>query len=82
LAFVYAWLVAQNSRAGRNCVADSEPRNGLDWACREVAKRAGEVAADEIKRLESALKYREEENATLRRCNGDVDLFISFFDCF
>lgn len=56
-----------NSQAGRNCVADSEPRNGLDWACREVAKRAGEVATDEIKRLEAALKYREQENATLRQ---------------
>jgi predicted deacetylase len=56
-----------NSLAGRNCVADSEPRNGLDWACREVAKRAGEVAADEIKRLEAALKYREQENATLQQ---------------
>ena len=56
-----------DSRAGLNCVAASEPRNGLDWARREVAKRAGEVAADEIRRLEAALKYREEENADLRQ---------------
>jgi hypothetical protein len=27
----------------------------LDWACREVAKRSGEVAAKEIKSLADAL---------------------------
>jgi hypothetical protein len=41
--------------------ASSTPYTGLDWAWREVAKLSGEIAAREIKRLESALKYREEE---------------------
>ena len=35
--------------------ASSNPKEGLDYAMREVAKRSGEVAAKEIKRLEEAL---------------------------
>lgn len=35
--------------------ASSNPKKGLDYAMREVAKRSGEVAAKEIKRLEEAL---------------------------
>lgn len=41
--------------------APSTPHTGLDWAWREVARLSGEVAAGEIKRLEVALKHREEE---------------------
>ena len=58
-----------DSNAGLCCVAYSDPLKtmGLDWSVREVARRAGEVATSEIKRLEKALLSREEENATLRR---------------
>ena len=40
--------------------ASAEPRFGLDWACREVAKKSGEVAAREIERLEKAVAYHQE----------------------
>lgn len=56
-----------NSSNGRYCVAISEPQTGLDWAVREVARRAGEVAAEEIKRLERGIVYRDEEIAGLRK---------------
>lgn len=58
-----------DSNAGLCCVAYSDPPKtmGLDWAVREVARRAGEVATSEIKRLEQALLSREEENAMLRQ---------------
>jgi hypothetical protein len=57
------------SNAGLCCVACSDPPKtmGLDWAVREVARRAGEVAASEVKRLERALRSKEEENAMLRK---------------
>ena len=55
-----------SSRAGRVCTAGPAPSHGLDWACREVAKRAGEVAKAEIERLESALKISEGECKKLR----------------
>jgi hypothetical protein len=45
---------------GAACVAGAEPRFGLDWAWREVAKRSGEVAEREIERLEDAIKYKDE----------------------
>jgi hypothetical protein len=45
------------SHAGRECIAPAEPRTGLDWACREVAKRSGDVAASEIAGLERAVVY-------------------------
>jgi len=53
----------QGSHGGILCTAVPEPapHNGLDWAMREIAKRAGEVAEKEIKRLEEALKHREEQ---------------------
>jgi len=52
-----------DSSSGRLVTALSgvESNRGLDWAIREVAKRAGEVAKKEIERLESALKRREEQ---------------------
>jgi hypothetical protein len=42
---------------GPTGVASPEPQpcSGLDWARREVARRAGDAAAKEIKRLENAL---------------------------
>ena len=46
---------------GSACIADADPRWGLDRAWREVAKRSGEVAKREIERLEEALKRRNEE---------------------
>jgi hypothetical protein len=48
---------------GSLCTASAEPRFGLDWAWREVAKRSGEVAEREIKRLEDAIKYKDERYA-------------------
>lgn len=48
---------------GVDCVAGAEPRFGLDWAWREVARRSGEVAEREIKRLEDAIKYKDERYA-------------------
>jgi len=39
---------------------------GLDWACREVAKRAGETAMREINRLEDALRHAEAQIEKLR----------------
>jgi hypothetical protein len=58
---------------GTACIAGAEPRFGLDWAWREVAKQSGEVAKREINRLEDALKYKNtecqnalEENRKLR----------------
>lgn len=43
----------------RNPEAKSNETDGLDWACREIAKRSSEVAAKEIKRLEEALQWQE-----------------------
>jgi len=43
------------SYGSRACNATPNPGTGLDWACREVAKRSGEVAAKEIKSLADAL---------------------------
>ena len=64
----------ENDLAGvRNYTAIQNPKSGLDWACREIAKRSSEVARKEIERLETAVKthrdeYLEEvkENITLR----------------
>ena len=46
--------------------AEPTPDEGLDWACREVALKAGGVQADEIRRLQKALNAREEELRGLR----------------
>ena len=56
-----------DSRAALSCEAHAEPRTGLDWAMREVAKRSSEVARDEIKRLESSLERSEARRAELER---------------
>jgi hypothetical protein len=57
--------------------SDTGPCGGLDWAVREVAKRSGETAAREIKRLEDALKHREENirmlQTELNRSRRDSD---------
>ena len=45
---------------GAACTAGADPRFGLDWAWREVAKRSSEVAEREIKRLEGAIKCKDE----------------------
>jgi hypothetical protein len=42
-------------------VAEPTENYGLDWACRQVAKRSSKVAEHEIIRLENALKYKEQE---------------------
>lgn len=46
--------------------ASANPIEGLDWAFREVARRSGEVAAKEIKRLENALEHANKELQELR----------------
>jgi hypothetical protein len=65
--------------SGVCCTAHSDVSNclGLDWACREVAKRAGDTAAREIRRLESALKFAEERivdlnNRLCARVDGEL----------
>lgn len=58
---------SMDSHAGKYCTASPAPVRGLDRACREVARRAGEVAAAEIKRLEEALKASEAEVAEYRK---------------
>jgi hypothetical protein len=45
--------------------AVAEPYTGLEFAWREVAKRAGEVAAKEIARLEAALRLMTEHRDRL-----------------
>jgi uncharacterized protein (UPF0335 family) len=49
------------SHGGLCCTALAEPFNGLDYAKRKVARMAGEVAIEEIKRLENALKDKDRE---------------------
>jgi hypothetical protein len=49
-----------DSHGAKSVVAQAEPSDGLDWACREVAKRSGEVAKREIERLEEAVKVKDE----------------------
>ncbi len=54
--------------AGTACTASSDPALGLDYAQRLFAKH---TAAEEIKRLEEALAYREKECAKMHNeyCN-------------
>ena len=48
----------QGCSQGASCYpAESAPRLSLDIAWRQVAKRSGEVAAKEIKRLEESVEY-------------------------
>ena len=62
------------SWSGRACITAAEPKpeRGLDWACREVALKAGGVQAEEIRRLQQALKAREEEVKGLRERNEQL----------
>jgi len=55
-----------SSRGGRVCTAEPSPSHGLDWACREVAKRACETAKTEIEALERSLQFRLDECRELR----------------
>lgn len=55
-----------DSRGGLLCTAEPLPSRGLDWAIREIAKRSGEVAAKEAKRMEAAMKSLHEDNDRLR----------------
>ena len=59
------------SWSGRACTTAAEPKpeRGLDWACREVALKAGGVQAEEIRRLQLALKAREDEVKGLNEAN-------------
>lgn len=53
---------AENSYRSASFInAVAEAPSGIDKAWREVANRSGEVAKREIKRLEDALKRRNEE---------------------
>lgn len=62
---------SMDSHAGKYFTAEVDPRRGLDRACREVARRAGDVAADEIKRLEKALAESRAEVADYRKRDDD-----------
>lgn len=58
-------------------MATAEPFHGLEWAVRQVALRAGDVSAKEVKRLQSALemveKQRDRLAEDLRRINDKRD---------
>jgi len=64
---------------GIKCQAASEPSLGLDWATREVAKRAGEVAKREIKSLSrELLNVRTEHAATIEQLYFAQDQLRSY----
>ena len=52
--------------------AEPTPDEGLDWACRQVALKAGGAQADEIRRLQLALKAREDVVKGLREGNEQL----------
>jgi hypothetical protein len=54
-----------NWYSGRSIGASATAWTGLDWACREVAKRSGEVAKAEIEALERALAKSEKRYSDL-----------------
>jgi hypothetical protein len=65
-------MTEEGYSSGRVIGAQATPFLGLDWACREVAKRSGEVAKAEIERLESALaasekRYRDVLDESMNR---------------
>lgn len=62
---INGWTEA-GSHGVKLCHGYAEPNTGLDWAWREIAKRSGEIAAKEIKRLEDALKAKTDELQKLR----------------
>ncbi len=52
----------ENGYFGRQaCRASDDPYTQLDKARREIAKRSGEVAKNEIEKLEKALKEQKDE---------------------
>lgn len=51
------WTEAGWHGATSSAVPNPLPSSGLDWARREVARRAGDAAAKEIERLETALAH-------------------------
>lgn len=53
------------SFGGKFCTAHADPGHGLDWACRQVALRAEEVARKEIERLQDALRFSEKKYSDL-----------------
>lgn len=57
----------RDSSGGRFTVTEVTPVAGLDWACREVAKRASEVSKSEIERLEKSVAYHKECEDNLRK---------------
>jgi len=67
----------ENCCSGGSCfTAGHSPTTGLDFARRQIAKRADEIAKKEIEKLEKALKEMTEkywdlinENSCLRRDN-------------
>lgn len=65
------------SYSSKFAVAIAEPAGGLDWACRQVALRSGEVAKKEIERLQNALASLEKRYQDLcnERRNRDFERF-------
>lgn len=65
---IFLGCTENGSYAGTACTASSNPSWGLDYAKRLFAKH---IAAEEIKRLEDALAYREKEAANMHEeyCN-------------
>jgi hypothetical protein len=64
---------ASGSYSALCCTAQANPAwPGLDWACREVAKRAGETAEREIKRLEEAVKFKDEQLQEMWKENNSL----------
>lgn len=58
-----------DSHAPVDCVAEPNPKWGLDKAWRDVAKMSGDVAKREIERLEKALLYSAER---LAKANTEI----------
>lgn len=55
------------SCGGKYCTAHADPTRGLDFACRQVALRAGETAVSEIKRLQDAVRSKDKELEDYRK---------------
>lgn len=62
------------SSGARSVPAESTPHHALDVAIRRVAKNAGDVAAREIERLTTDLKYQEERVKELRKQLRDQEV--------
>ena len=59
-------MTEDGSYGPKSCTIYSDPRDGLDYAIRRIAKASSEVAKTEIERLETQLKKLEIENQRLR----------------